>query len=53
MLGSVAADNSLGELTERELEAAVGGATTSILEFKHLPSHQEYGSVEPPDQFQY
>ena len=25
----------------------------STLGFKYLPSQQKYGSVEPPDQFQY
>ncbi len=48
LLDSLAADKALGELTERELEAAVGGAASSMLGFKYLPIHQEYGSVEPP-----
>ena len=51
LLDPATVDKTLGELTERELEAAVGGATSSILGLKYLSSHQEYGSVEPPDQF--
>lgn len=48
LLGSVAADHTLDELTERELEVAVGGAASSILGFKYLSSQQKYGSVRPP-----
>lgn len=48
LLGSVSADNTLDELSERELEATVGGAAGAILGFKYLSSQQKYGSVRPP-----
>lgn len=49
LLDSVNAEQNFDELSERELEAAVGGAASSILGFKYLSSQQDYGSVEPPN----
>ena len=48
LVGSVTSENTLDELSERELEVAVGGAASSILGFKDLAIQPKYGSVRLP-----
>ena len=48
LLDSATADETSDELNEKELEAAVGAGSSSILGFNYLSSQQDYGSVEPP-----
>lgn len=48
LLKSNVADDSLRDLSEKELEAVIGGAVSSLLIEKIQPV-QEYGVVLPPD----